>query len=128
MRAMRLLMLVAAGVFAVYPAAAEAPPWRRVLKGDDAKKAAELDKEADALFARGRSAEALVKLEEIWQLRKRVQGEKHWQTTDARILLEYMRQTFGLRPSQNEQLTSALGLLSDALEIRDPAQLAAAEP
>jgi hypothetical protein len=59
------------------PPAAEAP-WRRLLTGDDAKRVAALEKQADDLEAAGEFARAQAPAREIAAIRARLQGATHW--------------------------------------------------
>src|SRR4051794_37126526 len=74
------------------------PQSERMLKGEDAKLAAEYEKKRDELAAAGKRDEALKATEELLALRRRLQGEDHWQTMDARLRAEDLR-----RPRRPEQ-------------------------
>src|SRR5262245_24097230 len=65
------------------PSHAKDPPWMRMLKGADAKKAEELEKKVGELFEAGKFADAIAPAREVLALRTGVQGADHWQTADA---------------------------------------------
>jgi tetratricopeptide (TPR) repeat protein len=56
------------------------PPWQRRLAGDDARKAAELEKRIAELENAVRYAEAIPAAEGLLALRTNVQGADHWET------------------------------------------------
>lgn len=59
------------------------PPWQRVLQGDDAKQVEALEKRITDLEKKGQFAEAVAFTREVLSIRKRVQGEDHWETVNA---------------------------------------------
>ena len=59
------------------------PPPPVVLKGDDAKRAEELAKAIEAALKADRWYEAIARAEELFALRTRVQGPKHFETVNA---------------------------------------------
>src|SRR5260370_41458461 len=61
----------------------EVPPWKRVLTGDDAKRASQLVKQVEELEATGKFAEAQVPARELLELRKRGLGPDHYLTANA---------------------------------------------
>jgi tetratricopeptide (TPR) repeat protein len=63
------------------------PPWQRLLTGDDARKAADLEKRVVELEAADNYAEAIRRHEELLALRTRVQGADHWQTVNQKWYL-----------------------------------------
>src|SRR5437870_12627916 len=65
------------------PAPAAIPPWQRVLTGDDAKRVEELEKKINELRQAGKYTEAQAAARTVLEIRRRVQGEKHWETGDA---------------------------------------------
>jgi Flp pilus assembly protein TadD len=108
-------------------ASAEAPPWQRQLQGDDAKKAAELQKRVMDFWAAGKFAEAVEPAEDLLALRQRVQGEDHWQAVNARGQVETLKQAARLPAEQQRRLAEALGLTSRAADLRRRGQDAEAE-
>src|SRR5262249_25471289 len=79
--------------FRVVAAVGEVPPeselpYRQRPAGEEAKRAAVLEKQAAELAGSGRWAEALPVARELHTLRVRVQGPGHWQAADAGRLVQ----------------------------------------
>jgi tetratricopeptide (TPR) repeat protein len=85
---------------ALVTAAAEEPAFKRVLQGEDAKKAAELEKRIGELEAADNYAEAARAARELAELRARVQGAGHWQAADARRQVQTLEKLAGLPAEQ----------------------------
>jgi tetratricopeptide (TPR) repeat protein len=83
------------------PPASSRPPWQRLLQGDDAKKARELDQQVYRLSKAGKLAEALESAEAVARLRQERQGQDHWQAVDARLDAEVLRRV--LRSDRKDQ-------------------------
>jgi CHAT domain-containing protein len=64
---------------------AKEPAYKRLLTGEDARKAAELDRQIRRLAAAGQHGDAVPLAKELAELRARVQGTDHWQASDARL-------------------------------------------
>src|SRR5207244_13067938 len=79
-----VLFLLVLGTVA---AAGEEPAYQRRLQGDDATKAAALEKRIEELREAGSVKEAQTVARTLLELRSRLQGENHWQTGDARRML-----------------------------------------
>src|SRR5262245_39932560 len=62
----------------------QAAPGLRKLTGDDAKRAEELDKSIESALTADHWDEAITKAKELFALRKRVQGPKHFEMVDAK--------------------------------------------
>jgi tetratricopeptide (TPR) repeat protein len=107
---------------------AEEPPYKRLLQGDDAKKAAALAQRIDELWVAGRVTEALAPAEELAALRKRVQGEGHWEAAEAARLLDMLRQVAAARERQRTALGEALGMAAKAAALESHGKYAEAEP
>jgi tetratricopeptide (TPR) repeat protein len=58
-------------------------PWQRLLQGDDARRADELEERLQQLREANQFAEALKLAQVLVALRTRQQGEDHWQVVDA---------------------------------------------
>jgi tetratricopeptide (TPR) repeat protein len=71
------------------------PPWQRLLQGDDARNAQELEKRLGSLQDAGKFEEALAVAEAVARLRARVQGADHWQAVDARQMADAVRRVLG---------------------------------
>jgi tetratricopeptide (TPR) repeat protein len=123
----RKLVLLAAVMTGAGLAGAEEPLYKRVLQGDDAKKAAALDKQIDELWAAGKFAEAVAPAEEVQALRRRVQGEGHWQAADADRKVQTLRRAAALPAEKRAALAEAPGLMAKADERQARAQHAEAE-
>src|SRR5262245_59308179 len=63
----------------------------RTLTGDDASRAEELDKAIDADLKADRWDEAMARAEELFGLRTKAQGPKHFETVNAEWLLKVLR-------------------------------------
>jgi CHAT domain-containing protein len=83
---------------------AEKAPWQRMLGGADAKRAAELEKQRDALAKADRYADAQEVAQQLVELRARVQGAEHWQTDDARRTLADLRRLGRLSAEERAQI------------------------
>src|SRR5262249_10517880 len=57
-------------------------PWQRVLKGEDAKRVEELQKKLEELRQTGKFTDAHAAARTVLEIRRRVQGEGHWETRD----------------------------------------------
>jgi tetratricopeptide (TPR) repeat protein len=93
-----VLGLLAALLGAVRPAeeggkqgAESKPPWQRYLQGDDARKAAEQEKQLVEWLQAGNLAEAMKVAEGLAELRRKVQGADHWQAVNSRWLVAALR-------------------------------------
>jgi tetratricopeptide (TPR) repeat protein len=75
------------------------PPWQRLLQGEDARKAQELEKALDGCLQRATEAGDLEKAlqagDELARLRSAAQGADHWQAVSARQMADALRH--GLR-------------------------------
>jgi hypothetical protein len=81
----RLAVVILVGLGTV-AALAEEPPSRRLLRGEDATKAKALEKRIDELREAGSFSEAQAVARTLLELRRRVQGDNHWETGDAPCL------------------------------------------
>jgi tetratricopeptide (TPR) repeat protein len=122
-RAMLLVVLAGASV-----ACAEEPPYKRLLQGDDAKKAQGLQKQVGDLWTAGKFAEALQPAEEILALRKRVQGEGHWEVADAAHLVQTLRRVARLPAAEQQKLAAAKPTEAKAGALDEQGKYAQAEP
>src|SRR5262249_22915778 len=98
-------------------AGAGEPPYKRLLQGDDARKAQALSKRFNELWTGGKFAEAMAPAEELLALRKRVQGEGHWEAADAARLVQALRQAAALSAEKRAALVEATGLPAKAEEL-----------
>jgi tetratricopeptide (TPR) repeat protein len=120
---MLLVMLASAGLVR-----AEEPPYKRLLQGDEAKKAEALQQRIDQLWAAAKFAEAAAPAEELLALRQRVQGEKHWEAADAARRVETLRRAARLPAGQQQALAEEPGTAAKAEELYWQGKYAQAEP
>jgi tetratricopeptide (TPR) repeat protein len=107
---------------------AEEEPWKRILKGDDARKAEELQKWVDDLTAAGKLGEAVKPAEELLRLRKRVQGEKHWETLNARVQRDRLKHVAAQPAASRQDLVTAIKLRAETDRLYQRGRYAEAEP
>jgi tetratricopeptide (TPR) repeat protein len=115
----------------------ERPPWQRLLQGEVSKRVKGLEERAARLAGEGKFADALAVVDEIAELRGKVQGADHYEAVNARWEAEALRRALqkpkavqaeyaklGGMDRQGEDLTQkakfneALPLLQSALAIR----------
>src|SRR5260370_35838843 len=94
--------------------AEEDAPFRTVLTGEDAKRVAELEKTIDELEAAGKLAEAQGPAREVAEIRRRVQGAKHWEAADAGRRLRTLTQIAALSAKDQAELVTARKLDAEA--------------
>jgi tetratricopeptide (TPR) repeat protein len=127
---------LAAGSLWLTPVARGFPPaiplalWQRVLKGEDAKRVEELGKKIDELRLAAKYAEAQEPARAILQIRRRVQGEDHWETADARRVVQRLEHIARLPAqaqaelAQEMRLDAELGQLYQRGRFRDAVPVA----
>jgi tetratricopeptide (TPR) repeat protein len=120
-----LLLMVLAGASLVV---AEEPPYKRVLQGDDAKKGETLQKRIDELWAAAKFAQAAAPAEELLALRKRAQGEGHWEVADTARVVETLRRAARLPVAQQQALAAVPPMSAKAQELYAQGKYAQAEP
>jgi tetratricopeptide (TPR) repeat protein len=106
---------------------AEEPPYKRHLEGDNQKKAEALQQQVDALFAAGKFTEAVRPAEELLALRKRVQGEGHWEVADAKRLVETLRRAASLPEKKRRDLAEVPDIQAKAEALHGSGKYADAE-
>jgi tetratricopeptide (TPR) repeat protein len=124
---MKSLHLVLLAVFLPGTSATEAPPYQRLLQGDDARKAAALTKRIAELWPAGKVAEAMEPAAALLALRQKAQGKGHWQTVDAALTVETLRRAMKLPEKQRQELSEMLTLQGKAHALNQHGQYAAAE-
>jgi tetratricopeptide (TPR) repeat protein len=67
------------------------PPWQRLLQGDDARRAAALQRRVSELKQVDRLPEAIAAARQLLELRQQVQGPDHWEAVEAREQLAALR-------------------------------------
>jgi tetratricopeptide (TPR) repeat protein len=108
--------------------AAKLPPWQRVLKGNDARMVATLEKQIAELEQKGQVANAATPAGEALSIRRRVQGEEHWETVDARIKQQRCLRVSALSREDRSELAMAVRESETAEELCNRGRYAEAEP
>ena len=103
------------------------PPWQRVLQGDDAKRVEALENQIADLEKKGQFAEAVAPAREVLEIRRRVQGEDHWETINARVESEKVARMAGLARTDQSDLTAALRQDDEADKLYQEGRYAEAE-
>jgi CHAT domain-containing protein/tetratricopeptide (TPR) repeat protein len=106
----------------------EEPPYKRVLQGEDAKRAAALERQVKELWAAGKFAEAAGPAREVADLRRRAQGGDHWEARDADRNLETLRQADALPDDRRAALAEAPDTAAKAEQLTDRGKHGEAEP
>jgi CHAT domain-containing protein len=88
-----------------------------VLRGDDARQAAELEQKVAALRRAGEYTEAQQAAQSLLALRTRLQGAGHWQTADARRLLETVEKAAALPEEARAELAEAIKLDGEVFKL-----------
>jgi CHAT domain-containing protein/tetratricopeptide (TPR) repeat protein len=96
--------------------AAPLHPYQRLLRGEDARKAKELEEEVGKDWVAGRFEEALRRAEALVALRQKVQGADHWQTADARWLEEQVRHILKQDAAARRDMAGVPELVREAQE------------
>jgi CHAT domain-containing protein/tetratricopeptide (TPR) repeat protein len=118
-----LVWALAAGVLADSPPVGppkppvDKAPWQRMLTGDDAKRAAELEKKLGELVQSDKFAEAQAVARQIVELRSRVQGAEHWQTANARVQLDLLKRWERLPAAERTRLDEAAELNARVMQL-----------
>jgi tetratricopeptide (TPR) repeat protein len=86
------------------------PPWQRLLQGDDARKAKELQDQVNALQGTGKLEEALPVARALLELRERCQGADHYQAADARWQVEALRRVLRQGPQVHQDFVRSFAL------------------
>jgi tetratricopeptide (TPR) repeat protein len=83
------------------------PPWQRLLQGDDARQARELEQRLGPLQQAGKFEDALPVARQLAELRARVQGADHWQAVDARRMADAVRRVLGQGEAARQEYTAS---------------------
>jgi tetratricopeptide (TPR) repeat protein len=83
------------------------PLYRRVLTGADAKQVERLEQQIADLRLAGKFAEGCGPARAVADIRRRVQGEAHWETQDARHLVELLEKVATLPAEAQAELAAA---------------------
>jgi tetratricopeptide (TPR) repeat protein len=104
------------------------PPWQRLLQGDDAKKAAEQEKQLEQLQEAGKFADAFKVAEALAELRAKAQGADHWEAVNARWEIEAIRRVLRQDRKVREAYASHFVLKRQASALRDNGRYREAQP
>jgi hypothetical protein len=104
------------------------PPWQRYLQGEDARRAAEQEKELAQLQQAGRLTEALQVAEALAELRSRKQGTDHWQAVDARMEVEVLRRVLRQSEQGQKDYARSLELHRQGIELLNRGRYREAQP
>src|SRR5262249_28254426 len=107
---------------------AKDPPWKRALKGEDAKKAEQLEKKIAQFKEAGKFAEAIAPAREALAIRIRAQGPEHWQTADAKRQLETLWLIAARSRDLQNEFSKLAKLEADADRLKEKGRYADAEP
>jgi hypothetical protein len=107
---------------------AKKPPYERMLQGDDAKQAAELNKKIEQAEQADQYDKAIQYTEELLALRTKVQGADHWETADARRALEDFRKVAVLLPADRRRWRQAKAGVTAAQQLEAKGEFGKAEP
>jgi tetratricopeptide (TPR) repeat protein len=110
------------------PKADAKPQWQRLLTGDDARKAADLDKRIYPLMSADRYADAIATAEELVALRTKLQGADHWQTVNRKWWLAMLKKVAALPEDKRRGWWKALEGAAEASDLEQKAQYARALP
>jgi CHAT domain-containing protein/tetratricopeptide (TPR) repeat protein len=92
------------------------PPYQRLLRGEDARKAEELRAQLNQAWAAGHFEESLRTAESILALRTKAQGADHWQTVDARWQAEAVRRILKQDAATRQEMAAVPALARRARE------------
>jgi tetratricopeptide (TPR) repeat protein len=125
---MLFVVLLALSLTVVAHAADPKPPWQRLLTGEDAKKAAGLEKRIEELEAADKYAEAIRLGEELLALRTKVQGAEHWETVNEKWELAALKKVAALPEAKRIGWRQAKQGDAEARRLEQKAQYVKALP
>jgi tetratricopeptide (TPR) repeat protein len=105
---------------------AKKPPYERLLKGDDAKKAERLEQRAEESQAADDYAGAIKLAEQLLQLRKRLQGTDHHQVKTAEQEVVALKKVAALDAKERGTWRQVSSRLREAEQLENSAQYATA--
>ncbi len=132
-----LFLMSLASVFPAFAAAEEPktaeekeekPQWQRLLQGDDAKNAAELQEKINAAEKADQYDQAIKLHEELVALRTTAQGAEHWETVNARWQLDAARKVAALTAQQRDGWREAVQGAFEAQKLEAKGRYADAQP
>ncbi|HET6884276.1 MAG TPA: tetratricopeptide repeat protein [Pirellulales bacterium] len=110
------------------PALSDKPQWQRMLQGEDAKRAAELQKRISAAEQSDHYDEAITLHEELLALRRAAQGADHWEVMDQTWNLDATRTVAALPAERRAAWRKAVHGLSEVRKLYAKGQYAKAQP
>jgi len=110
------------------PKADPKPQWQRLMTGDDARKADDLEKRTGELENADKHAEAVVAAEGLLALRTRVQGADHWETVNQKWRLVALRKVAALPQEKRQGWRKAAQGDAEAQDLEQKIQHAKALP
>lgn len=122
-----LLVICGLETFADEPKPAEKPQYERLLQGDDAKKAAELEKKIEEAEQADQYNVMVRIAEELLALRSERQGRDHWQTVTQKWVVDRIRKLDALPKKNRASWISAYQRAFEAAELESKAQYTKAE-
>jgi tetratricopeptide (TPR) repeat protein len=103
------------------------PPWQRLLQGDDAKRAKDLDKAIEAALKADQWDKAIAQAEELVALRSRVQGPKHDETATDEWRLKALRRVASMSRDDRIAYQSAITMNEQAEALINQGKYAEAQ-
>jgi hypothetical protein len=85
-------------------------PWKRMLKGEDAKRVEALEKKIAELRRASMFTEAIAPAKTVADIRNRAQGGDHWQTGDAQRLIALLERLANLPPKARAGIAESVRL------------------
>jgi CHAT domain-containing protein/tetratricopeptide (TPR) repeat protein len=110
------------------PSAGDKPPWQRLLQGEDARQAKELEERLERLRETGKLREALQAAEALTELRRRRQGADHWQAVDARWQADALQRVLSQGKEAQAQFGRSFVLAREAADLEDRGRHQQAQP
>ncbi len=108
------------------PANGPLPPYERLLEGDDARRAEELQRQIDTLADADDYLGAIAAAEELLTLRVKAQGADHYEAVNAKHVLTVLGKVAVLEAAKRREWQLALRWESEAAQLEAQAQYAQA--
>src|SRR5262245_61493392 len=103
-------------------------PLQRLLQGDDARKARELQKRVEELAEADKYADALAAAKDLLALRERLQGAEYWEAMDARLQTKTLERRSAFNAQQQAEFRRFQKALGDANDLLAKGRYAQAQP
>jgi tetratricopeptide (TPR) repeat protein len=108
--------------------AAALPPYQRLLRGENARKAKDLEQDLNKDWAAGRFEAALRTAEALEVLRTNAQGDNHWETVSARWQVAAIRRILKQDAATRRALAGMPKIVRQADEQEDADHYRTAQP